>query len=98
MATFITLIDYTDRGMANIADTPQRATVFEETARKADVTIKQIYWTMGGHDGVVVFEAANDAAAASLMLGIARLGNVKTHTMRAFDRSEMEAVLAAMPG
>ena len=97
MATFIALIDYTDRGMGNIADSPGRASAFEEMAGKLQVTIKQLYWTMGGHDGVVIFEAADDAVAASLMLGIARLGNVKTHTMRAFDRPEMESVLAAMP-
>ena len=97
MANFIALIDYTDRGIGNIADSPKRASAIKEMAGKLGATIKDLYWTMGAHDGVVIFEAADDAAAASLMLGIARLGNVKTHTMRAFDRSEMESVLAAMP-
>ena len=65
-----------------------------EQAEQAGVKVKDIYWTHGEHDGVLVFEAPNCKAAAALMLTLARKGNVRTRTLRAFGREEMQEILA----
>jgi len=49
---------------------------------------------MGTYDVVVVVDAPNDETMGAFMLKIGSLGNVKSHTMRAFRREEMAAVLA----
>jgi uncharacterized protein with GYD domain len=52
------------------------------------------FWTMGAYDAVVVIEGPNDETVSAFMLKIGSLGNVKSHTMRAFRREEMEGILA----
>jgi uncharacterized protein with GYD domain len=49
---------------------------------------------MGVYDAVVVIEAPDDETMSAFMLKIGSLGNVKSHTMRAFRRNEMEKILA----
>jgi uncharacterized protein with GYD domain len=61
------------------------------------VTIKQMYWTLGQYDQVCIFEAPDDETAASVLLAADMLGNIRTQTMRAFNASEMEKILAKVP-
>ena len=42
---------------------------------------------------VVLAEATNDEAIAACSLSLARLGNVKIQTLRAFQAPEVEALL-----
>jgi len=94
MATFIALIDFTEQGIRSIQDSPSRADAFADLAGKLGVTVKDVYWTTGDHDGVLIVEAPDDQAAAALFLTLGRRGNVRTRTLRAFERSEFEAILA----
>ena len=94
MATYIVMIDFTEQGARNIKDSPNRELAFAEHAEQAGVTIKEVYWTFGERDGVLIIEGPDDRAMLSLLLSLAQAGNVKTHTLRAFDRSEMEALIA----
>jgi uncharacterized protein with GYD domain len=94
MATFIALIDYTEQGVRSIQESPQRTTIFAEQAKQMGVTVKDLYWTYGGHDGVLILEAPDEQAASALLLSLVRAGNVKTQTLRAYDRAEMEEILA----
>jgi uncharacterized protein with GYD domain len=43
---------------------------------------------------VVLLDAPNDETATAFALRTSSLGNVKTHTLRAFRREEMEGILA----
>jgi uncharacterized protein with GYD domain len=45
---------------------------------------------------VVTFEAPDDAAITAFGLAVGAGGNVRTQTMRAFNRSEMSGILARM--
>jgi uncharacterized protein with GYD domain len=94
MATFIALGNFTDQGIRNVKDTVKRADMVREAAQKAGVTMKDIMWTLGAHDMVVTFEAPDDAAMTAFALAVGAAGNVRTQTMRAFNRSEMSAILA----
>ena len=68
----------------------------KEAAQKAGVTMKDIMWTLGSYDMVVTFEASDDAAMTAFALAVGASGNVRTQTLRAFNRSEMAAILAKM--
>ena len=94
MPTFIALIDFTEQGIRDIKGSPQRAAALAETATKFGAKIKDVYWTSGAHDGVLIVEAPDEGAAASLFLSLGRQGNVRTQTLRAFDRAEIESILA----
>jgi uncharacterized protein with GYD domain len=93
MATYIVLGNFTEQGIKNVMDTPKRAEAVKAMAKKAGVTMKEIYWTLGAYDIVSVFEADDDAAMTALGLSIGKLGNVRTQTLRAFSAAEMKGIL-----
>jgi len=96
MATFVALGNFTDQGIRNVKDTVKRADAVREAAQKAGIKMKDIMWTLGSVDMVVVFEAPDDASMTAFALAIGSAGNVRTQTLRAFDRAEMSAVLSKL--
>ena len=94
MATYIVLGQFTDQGIKNVKDTTKRADALKDMARKASVTIKEVYWTLGQYDIATIVEAPDDASLTALMLTVGRLGNVRTQSLRAYSASEMQGILA----
>jgi uncharacterized protein with GYD domain len=58
--------------------------------------MKESYWTLGAYDVVSLFEAPDDETMTAFALSVARLGNVKTQTLRAFSPEDMSGILAKM--
>ena len=96
MATYIVLTSFTDQGVRGAKDTAKRADAVKEQAKKFGVTVKEFFWTLGTYDVVGIFEAPDDASMTALGLAIGAAGNVRTQTMRAFSREEMNRVLAKL--
>ncbi len=94
--TYISLVQFTDKGIQGAKQTTQRVAAWAAKAQSIGVTIKQMYWTLGQYDQVCVFEAPDDETAASVLLAADMLGNIRTQ-MRAFTASEMEKILAKVP-
>jgi len=94
MAMYVSLIQLTDQGIRSIKKTIKRGDAAMAEAEKMGVKIVEEFWTMGTYDVVVIVDAPNDETMSAFMLKIGSLGNVKSHTMRAFRREEMAGVLA----
>jgi uncharacterized protein with GYD domain len=58
--------------------------------------MRESYWTLGAYDVVAVFEAPDDEIMTAFSLSVARLGNVKTQTLRAFSSKDMGTILGKM--
>lgn len=97
MATYIALINFTEKGAKAVRDTAKRADAFKKAGKKAGVTMKDVYWTLGAYDGVVTYEAPDDATITAFLLGVAEAGFVRTHTLRAFPEAEMKKIIEKMP-
>jgi uncharacterized protein with GYD domain len=69
--------------------TTKRAEAFKNLAKQLGCTVKEIYWTQGQYDAVTILEAPDEAAATAL----ARLGNIRTNTLRAFTATELAPIL-----
>jgi uncharacterized protein with GYD domain len=93
MATYIVLANFTDQGIRNVKDTAKRADVFKELAKSLGATVKDVYWTLGQYDIAAVVEAPDDAIVTALGLTLGKSGNVRTQTLRAFSRTDMDAIL-----
>lgn len=93
MPTFISLFGWTEQGVHDVINTGKRAADFRSSIKAAGGSVKNIYWTMGRYDGVIVFEAPDDATAAAVIMGGCAKGNVRSETLRAFTEDEIEAVL-----
>ena len=93
MATYVVLGSFTEQGIKNVTDTTKRSEAVRTMAKKAGVTMKEEYWTLGAYDLVAIFEAPDEAAMTALGLSIGRLGNVRTQTLRAFSETEIKGIL-----
>ena len=93
MARYISLIRFADQGIRNVKDTVKRGDAARTEAEKLKMKIIDEYWTMGAYDGVVLFDAPDDETMTAFACKVSSLGNVKTETMRAFRKEEMEGIL-----
>jgi uncharacterized protein with GYD domain len=90
------LANFTDQGVRGVKDTTKRYDAFKEMIQKSGVTIKDIYWTLGHYDIVAICEAPDDETATAAFLSLAAAGNIRTQTLRAFSRDEMNNVIGKM--
>ncbi|HLH98304.1 MAG TPA: GYD domain-containing protein [Xanthobacteraceae bacterium] len=93
MATYIVLCHFTDQGVRDVKDSPKRAAAFKAEAKKAGVTVKAFYWTLGRYDMISILEGPDAETVTALGLSVGKLGNVRTETLPAFDHAAMDAIL-----
>lgn len=97
MPYYITLVNFTDQGVRTIKELPHRVAGAHHAIETAGGKIVGWYLTMGQYDAVVISEAPNDEAVAATVLSIARLGNVRTTTLKAFTEEQMAKIVAEIP-
>lgn len=97
MASYVVLINFTEKGAKAVRDTAKRADAFKKVAKKAGVTLQDAHWTLGAIDGVLTYEAPDDETMTAYLLAVAEEGFVKTQTMRAFTESEIKKIIGKMP-
>lgn len=96
MSTYIALAKFTDQGLKSVKETVKRADSAKEMAAKYGVQMKDIYWTLGKYDIVVLLEAKDDASLTAFNLALCSMGNVKFQTMKAFNKDETAALLGKL--
>jgi uncharacterized protein with GYD domain len=94
VATFITNVKFTQQGVKDIDHTTKRASIFKAEAKKLGVKVKEIYWTLGEQDGLLILEAPDDETATAAILHLSAMGNVHTTTCRAYTAAEMDKILS----
>ena len=93
MATYVTLINFSEQGVRNVKDTANRASQYKELAAKLGCTVKENYWTQGQYDVVSIVEAPDDAAATALAMSVGKLGYIRTQTLRAYSAAELAPIM-----
>jgi uncharacterized protein with GYD domain len=95
MATFISLVNFTDQGIRGVKESPDRYSAFKATAEKLGVNIKAAFYTVGHFDAVFIAEGSDEAVTAALMK-LGSLGNARTETLRAFSIDEMKKIISSV--
>ncbi|MEV6795627.1 GYD domain-containing protein [Streptomyces sp. NPDC051320] len=98
MPTYVTLLNWTDQGTRNYKDTAKRAEAFGSAVQKLGAKLLSIYWTVGPYDLVAIVEAPDEETATAALLRLGGVGNVRSTTLRAFGREEMERIIAKAAG
>jgi uncharacterized protein with GYD domain len=93
MPTYISLINWTEKGIGNYKDTLDRSKAAEDAAVALGGSFKEIYWTVGPYDVVSIAEFPDDETATAFLLKLGSQGSIRTTTMRAFSSDEMARVL-----
>ena len=97
MPGYISLMKYTQQGLASIKDSPQRIKEAKAAAEKMGIQVVGVWVTMGQYDLVAVVDAPNDEVAAIFQLALASGGNVTTQTLRALSEDEFAKVVDKLP-
>jgi uncharacterized protein with GYD domain len=93
MQTYIALAKFTDQGLKGVKDSVRRADAAKDMASRYGVRMKDIYWTLGEYDIIVLLEANDDTSLTAFNLALCSMGNVKFQTLKAFTREETTALL-----
>jgi uncharacterized protein with GYD domain len=97
MPTYISLINWTEQGIRTAKDTLDRESAATALAESMGGKLKESYWTVGPYDVVTVAEFPDDATGTAFLLAAGAQGNIRTTTMRAYNRDEMAEILQKTP-
>ena len=95
-ARYIWLGTWTDQGIKNVKESPQRLDANRKLWQAEGVRIVSFHMTMGAYDTVALLEAPDDAAVARGVLKMAQGGNVRGMTLRAFSEDEYRKILSSV--
>jgi uncharacterized protein with GYD domain len=97
MVTYIALIQWTEQGIKNVQDTVKREREFAKAAEKVGGRIVGTWYVQGEYDLVAVSEWPDDETANAFALALAKAGNARTRSSRAYSPEEMQRILDKMP-
>ena len=92
MPHYIVLMNWTDKGVAEVKDSPKKAEAAHKALEQAGGKM-ELYYTMGPYDLVAVAEAPDDATLMRTVLAIASKGTIRTQTLKAFTMSEAAEII-----
>lgn len=93
MPMFVALYKFTDQGIRNVKDSPNRLDTAIKGAEALGIKVLGAYYTLGEYDLVVVSEVTNEEVAVAHTLTQNSLGNVRSITMRAFTPAEFAEIV-----
>lgn len=96
MASYLSLINWTDQGLGNVKDAGKRVDNFKKAVEAAGGRMIFFYMLMGEYDLATLIEVPDDATAARLLLETGRLGNIRSKTLRAFTEQEMRDLISGL--
>ena len=96
MPTYVALMNWTDQGIRSVKDSVQRRDQADALAQKHGASIQQVFWTVGPYDLVSILDAPDEESATAMVLELGSAGNLRTLTLRAYDREEMSAIIGRL--
>jgi uncharacterized protein with GYD domain len=96
MPTYLSLLNWTQDGVKNVKDSPNRLDAGRKAFQAAGAKIISAYSLMGQYDMAVLVEAPDDLTIAKLALSLAKQGFVQTETMRAFNEDEYRKIISGI--
>jgi len=94
LANFIVLGNWTEQGIKNVKDVPDRVVNARKMIEKAGGKM-QFFTTMGKYDFVLVVDIPKDDDLAAILLCTGSMGNIRTMTMKAWTETEAAKMLKA---
>jgi uncharacterized protein with GYD domain len=93
MTTYVSLVNWTERGIENFRDTTHRAEDFSKLVESSGGTVREMLWTVGEYDMVCVVDFPDDESGVAALLQVSSAGNIRTRTLRAFGADEMRGII-----
>jgi uncharacterized protein with GYD domain len=97
MPAFIVLGKFTQKGIENMKDSPQRLEAAKKVAKSAGGEIKEFYYTMGRYDFIAICEGPDVESMMRSLFIISGGGAVRTETLPATPASKAGDLLKGIP-
>ncbi len=97
MPTFISFVNWTDQGIKEVKDSPNRIEAARAALKGLGGEVKDIYVTTGQYDILVIVDAPDGDVMAKFALAIGAQGNVRTTTCRGFTEGEFQKIVSNLP-
>jgi uncharacterized protein with GYD domain len=94
LETFVVLGNWTEQGIKNVGEAPNRIKTTHSMVEKAGGKM-QLYYTLGEYDFVMVVGVPSDDAIATILACLGSMGNVRTRTLKAWTETEGAKLLTA---
>ena len=96
MTTYILLANWTDQGIRQIKDSPDRLDAAKDLCRQHGAEMTGFHMTLGTYDMVAFIDAPNDDTFARIALSLAKGGNIRTTSLKAFDEAEYRKIIGTV--
>jgi uncharacterized protein with GYD domain len=93
MATYVLLVKLTDKGADDIGNVPERIDQSVKSWQEVGGRNLDVLLTMGEYDYCCIGEAPSDDVVMKFLFKLAKRGNVRTSTMKAFSKDEVSELL-----
>jgi len=93
MATYVLLVKFTDKGAADITNVPERIDQSVNAWQEVGGRDLNVLMTMGEYDYCCIGEAPSDDVVMKFLFKLAKRGNVRTSTMKAFSKDQVSELL-----
>ena len=93
MPNYIVLGNYTEQGVKDIKGAPGRMEKAGGLVESLGGKIKDIYFTLGQHDFVGIFEFPNDDIMLSFAMQVGREGNIRFTTLKATPKDDVVRII-----
>ena len=97
MPTYLSLVNWTNKGVENIKESPNRLDAAKQLYKSMGAEIKEFYMAMGQYDMVLIAEVPNDETVAKLALMLASKGAVRTETLKVFSEADYRKIIGSLP-
>ena len=97
MALFIILGRYTQEGIKNMKESPQRLEAAKKVAESVGGSIKEFYYTLGRYDFIAITEAPNYDAVLKALMTIGSTGAIRTETLQALPFEKAIDIIKGLP-
>src|SRR5260221_14079644 len=98
MPHYVVLYKLTDQGIKNIRQTVERAKEGRLESERRGFTIRDVFWTHGQYDVVIIIEAPDELTMTAGLLNIGAAGNARSGTLHPLTLEEMEEGLRGVEG
>ena len=86
-----------EQGARNAQESPRRAAAWRQQIENSGIKVLTQFWTAGAYDGVLILQGDSEEQVLGALNLLASFGNVRTHSLRAFDAEAFARITAQQP-
>lgn len=98
MPTYVQLLNFTEQGVENIEESPERVEEAKELIESLGGEFIDFYHTLGQYDAIGIADFPDDETYTQFALAVNQQGNATTESLKGFSLEEFDELVDELPG